>query len=362
MNLTPIIGFYKKHQRWIHICPFIMGFIFDSLVLRRIDELATIIQQALYLVVSGFLVFIELIELSRPVEAPRFFTKIWKYREYGLQFLLGTLLNSYTIFYFKSASALTSFVFILVLIALLFLNEFLRFGKSQVQAHMAFMSLCLISYMQSLLPIVLGFMGTIPFLCGLFFSILIFFGYYALGTKYLTARPSLLNTHLLYPYATVQSLFVILYFAHAIPPVPLSVPYMGIYHDVQKKNGTYELTYTRSKWKFWQNGDETFLARPGDSIFCYAQIFSPTRFKEKLQVRWLFWSSQQGWQASDAIALQVVGGREEGFRTITKKSNFQPGLWRAQIETSDSHEVGRITFTVESDNSTELREKHIEVR
>lgn len=353
---------HKRYQRWLPIAFFLMGFIFDTITLRRIDEPVTIIQQAIYLIIAAGLVFLELIEIAGPIEPHRFLKKAWQYREFSLQFLLGTLLNSYTIFYFKSASAVTSFIFIIVLVALLLLNEFLRFGESQAQVHMAFISLCLISFLQSLFPILLGFIGLVPFLCGLFCSILIFFGFYLIVAKKLNSHPTLINTHVLYPYAAVQSLFFVLYFANAIPPVPLSVPYMGIYHDVKKQNGKYELTYTRPRWKFWQNGDQTFLARPGDVIHCYAQIFSPAKFRERLQVRWLHWDEKQGWQPSDAIALEVTGGRDEGFRTVTKKSNFQTGLWRAQIETTDNQEIGRIKFNVETDDETDPRDTHTELK
>jgi hypothetical protein len=51
-----------------------------------------------------------------------------------------------------------------------------------------------------------------------------------------------------------------------------------------------------------------------------------------------------------------VGGREEGYRGVTKKNNFAPGDWRVQIETRDGREVGRITFTIELDESTSERE------
>src|SRR5579864_211975 len=111
--------FYKKHERWMPIAFFVLGFIFDALMLRRIDELMTIIQQAAYLVICGILIAVELIETTRDVHPPRVFVKVWKYREPVLHFFMGTLLNAYTIFYFKSASALTSFVFIFILVGLL---------------------------------------------------------------------------------------------------------------------------------------------------------------------------------------------------------------------------------------------------
>jgi hypothetical protein len=350
---------YHKHERWIPIVFFLLGFLFDVAMLRRIDELKVILQQAVYLMVSSALIGVDLIEEAHGIAPPKFLTKIWKYREAVLHFLLGTLLNSYTIFYFKSASAITSFIFIALLVILLTLNEFKRFGKSQSQVHIAFLSLCWVSYFVALAPIILGFMGTLPFLAAVAASLLVFYAYFSVMRKKLGNDSPMVKTHLLYPFAIVQSVFVILYFAHAIPPVPLSVKFMGIYHNAEKKDGGYELTYTRPEWKFWQHGDQTFLTRAGDVIYCYTQIFSPTRFQDQLQVRWLYDDERRGWVSSDAIPLPVVGGREEGFRAVTKKSNFQPGEWRVQIETRDNREIGRIDFKVEADESTDAREIHV---
>ena len=355
---SKVSSFYQRHQRWVPIVSFIGGFVFDIFMLRRIDELKTLLQQAIYLIIAAALISVELIETTREIHPPAILGRVWKYREAVLHFLLGTLLNSYTIFYFKSASALTSFVFIALLIGLLMFNEFLHFGKSQIQVHVAFLSLCLISYLVSLAPILMGFIGLIPFLCAVSASFLIFFGF----MKLLKPAPEIMRTYLLYPFSMVQVVFVALYFAHAIPPVPLSVPYMGIYHGIEKKDGGYVLSYSRPFWRFWENGDQTFLARPGDTVVCFVQVFSPARFKDQLQVRWLSWTQRAGWQSSDVVPLPVVGGREEGYRGVMKKNNYSPGLWRVQVETTDSREIGRITFTIASDDSTDERQLHSVVK
>lgn len=359
---SPLHQIYKKYERWVPILFFFLGFIFDAMMLRRIDEFKVIIQQALYLFASGILIGTELIEETREIRPPRYLSKVWKYREAFLHFLMGTLLNSYTIFYFKSASTLTSFIFIALLITLLTLNEFKRFGKSQIQVHVALLSLCLISYLVSLTPIMMGFMGHWPFLVAAATSAILFLVYYKVLARKLVDQPRHLRTQVLVPFAAIQILFVILYFSHLIPPVPLSVKYMGIYHQIEKSGQDYELSYTRSAWKFWQHGDQSFAARKGDQIFCYAQIFCPTRFKDELHVRWMYFDSKRGWVSSDAIPLTVVGGREEGYRAVTKKGNYQPGSWRVQIETRENQVVGRIGFQVTADESNDERELHKESR
>jgi hypothetical protein len=157
------------------------------------------------------------------------------------------------------------------------------------------------------------------------------------------------------PFATIQLSFAILYFAHAIPPVPLSVSYMGVFHDVKREAGEYRLFYTRSRWKFWQHGDQTFLSRPGDVIHCFVRIFSPAKFKDQLQIRWLYKDPKKGWQTRDLIPFQIAGGREEGYRGVVRKANYEPGHWRVQVETLESREVGRIDLAVYKDGDSEER-------
>jgi len=362
MPLARVRLLYKTHGHWVPLAAFLLGFLFDIIMLTRIDAIEVILQQAVQLVIVAVLVAVALIEETREVHSPRFLNKVWRYREAFLHFLFGALLNGYVIFYFKSSSAFTTLFFIGPLVVLLTLNEFKRFGTSQAKIHVAVLSLCLISFFVSLAPTLMGFIGTLPFLCAVAMSAAIFSGYYVLIKKRMAPNLRRIKHHLLYPFVIVQALFVILYFANAIPPVPLSVKYMGIYHGVEKTEAGYELTYTRPKWKFWQHGDQTFLARPGDVIHCYAQVFSPTRFKDQLQVRWLYWDEQKGWLPSDSIPMPVLGGREEGFRAVMKKSNFQPGQWRVQVETMNNQEIGRIGFTVVADESVDQRTLHKVIR
>jgi hypothetical protein len=362
--LTPVRDFYRRYEHWISVAFFVFGFVFDALILHRIDEPAVIIQQAVYLFLCAVLIGVELVGLAREVAPPPIIRKVWKYREAFLHFLLGTLLNSYTIFFFKSASALTSFIFIALLVTILILNEFKHFGKAQAQVHVAMFSVCLISYLASLVPILVGFIGHMIFALSMLAAVLVYAALHELLKRYLEARPRLLRTHFIYPFATILIAFLTLYIAQIIPPVPLSVIDMGIYHDVRKQDGDYVLSSTsQSSWmRFWQWGDRTFQARPGDSIHCFVQVYSPAHFRENLQVRWLFEEPRLGWVSQDIIPLRVTGGRKEGYRAFTRKDHYHPGKWRVQIETGDGREIGRLTFTVEADLSLDERKLSTEVR
>lgn len=353
----------RRYQSWMAVLFFILGFVFDALVLRRPDEILVIAQQAVYLLLSAVLIALEIREIaSGPLEPPRFLAKVWRFREWALHFLMGTLLNAYTIFFFKSASAVTSFALIAALALVLVINEFKRFGRFQTQVHMAIWSVCLVCYAVNLAPLIWGFIGAVPFVSANFVAFALMLVCRAFVARLVKEAPMVLATHVLVPFALVQMIFICLYALRVLPPVPLSASYVGIYHNVEKVEGGYRLTYTRPEEFFWQNGDQTFLYRPGDSLYCFVRIFAPARFKDELQVRWLFDDPKRGWQASDAIPLPIQGGREEGYRGYTKKNNFQPGRWRVQVETIDGREVGRITLHVIEEDPLELRQEKYQIQ
>lgn len=334
----------QPYRKYDHLIFFVCGFVFDAILLQRIDDPLMLIHQGVYLVLAALLIAWDIFhEEGRFSVSPRF-SKVWNYREGILHFLLGTLLNVYTIFYFKSGSFIGSIYFLLLLALLLFLNEARPKKISKHFLRNALFGLCLMSYMNILVSIAVGSIGTLVFLLAIAIAYLIYSGYMRFLRSRLEGRKLFRDIHA--PFLFIAAIYVGLYFAKVLPPVPLSVNYIGIYHDVQREGADYKLAYTRSKWFFWQNGDQTFYAKPGDKIICFAKIFSPARFQGNLQVRWSYKDPKHGWQSWDAIPLTVTGGREDGFRVYTVKSNYQAGDWRASIETVDGREVGRISFEV----------------
>jgi len=167
------------------------------------------------------------------------------------------------------------------------------------------------------------------------------------------------------PALGMQAILVVAYFAGAIPPVPLSVQFIGIYHEVippgaraateegrTRADRTYELRHQRPWWKVWAHGDQDFAARPGDIVYCFARVFAPRGFEDAIYVRWLRRGREGGWLEQGRAQLGIVGGRGDGFRTFATKKNYQPGRWRVEIETADGRDIGTIHFDLADDLST----------
>ncbi|MBC7458076.1 MAG: DUF2914 domain-containing protein [Bdellovibrionaceae bacterium] len=350
-----LLAKYKKHETMLEVIFFIGGFIFDVMLVSEIDDIFCLVQQGIYLLIIAVILHYEvLFRLHKWRPAPGFSIKFWNYRNLLLHFLLGTLLNIYSLFYIKSASLLSSIVFLLLMIAIIIGNELPLIKKAKVSAKVGLYGICLFSYVSLMYPLLLGFVGLIPFTLALVTTI---FFFYIQGRALRKNLPDGETTFqvIVFPAASVIILFSVFYVLGWIPPVPLSLKFQGIYHMVEKREGKYFLSKQDTAWDFLSWGDRHFKARPGDKLYYYIQIYSPARFSDQVFVRWLFKDPNRGWQKTDRIPLQITGGRHEGFRALAIKSNYQPGEWRAQVETAMGHEIGRMSFDITSDDSLDVR-------
>jgi hypothetical protein len=340
---------------------FLGGFIFDILTLSRIDSGVQIVQISGYMLILSILVYWKVLFDHQLITIPQKLERIWKHHDLMIQFMMGAMLSVYTLFFFKSASLVTSIVFMAFIAVLMVMNEFIRLEKHQLHLTLTLYFLCLACYWITLVPVFLGFIGFFPFFLALVATGLCAWIFHKLIKKRVLTRatePDLsirLRKKISLPTGGVLLALLFFYYFQLIPPVPLSIQYMGIFRDVKKQNNQYVLTYSRSFWRFWQNGDQTFYARPGDVIVAYVQIFAPENFKDQLMVHWKL-KTPRGWQDQGSIPIRISGGRSDGFRAYTTKSNYQPGDYRVQIETTDGREVGRIGLEIIADQSTEPRE------
>lgn len=345
-----------KVRRWEPVAFFLLGFAFDALALHRIDSRFSLLHQAVYLALLGCLLVVDHSFGEKLAGRPGLIAKVWSFREDLIHFLFGTLLNVYTLFYFRSASGLLHAAFFAVVVGFLLANELPRFRRLGFLFRLALYSFCLTSYFAYLFPVLAGFLSPWLFVLASLASLI------PLGALlWQVARwgGGLEARRGAWAGGAVQTLLVGLYFLHAIPPVPLSVKQIGVYHQVERDELKWRLSYLPT-WKWWSRGDERFLARPGDKIHVFVRIFAPTNFRDRVSIRWSYREPERGWVPSDAIPLAIFGGREEGFRGHAFKSNFQPGDWKVEVISDDGRRVGSLNFSVEADPSEEPREFAVE--
>ena len=336
---------YLKYGRYFPALFFIFGFLFDVFTLSRIDDIFNIIMQIGYLAIIVYFIYLDFLQLDEDEIQNRLLRKIFKLKDEIFHFILGSLLSAFTLFYFKSASLSNAFVFMILMSGLLVLNEFPFFQKKGILVKSISFKLCLISFFLCLTPFLFGQVGTLMFILSIIFSLLMSLGLGKIMVK-AGAEMSRVSKEFYLPHIGVAVLFVLLYLFKVIPPVPLSIQEIGIYHNIEKKQGEYWLYSEQPKWKFWLNGDEEFIARRGDKVHVFLRLFAPRGFQDRVYLRWQYLSKRDEWITSDRIPLNISGGRDKGYRGRAYKSNYQQGRWRILAETEDRLEIGRIDFDV----------------
>lgn len=140
-----------------------------------------------------------------------------------------------------------------------------------------------------------------------------------------------------------------------IPPVPLALEHVGIYHGAEQQGDAFVLRQERSSkaWPWARHGDDPFHYAPGDTVHCFAAIYAPTALQTKVAHRWQrYVPSRDAWVDTDRIGYEVVGGRRSGYRGVTYKQHVQPGQWRVSVETAEGRPIGRVHFEVVAADSS----------
>ncbi len=347
--------FYQHNEVLVSMIVFAMGFLFDLYTVGRIDSLFNLIQQAVYLILLGTFLLIEIKISIGTMNLKGKAQKFWDYHNLVVHFLFGSLLSVYTIFYYTSASAFTSFLFILLLAILMLANEIPKIRKLGLPVRVILFCICVLSYFSFFYPILMGHIGNLPFWMGLMSSALVMALIWKLNFKNQEGKGLIARNHVLRPTIAVHLFFLIGYYTSLIPPVPVAVKKIGVYYDIEKKDGHYIGKYIKSNWSFFSKGSQEFHARPGDKVTIILSIFSPARFKDQVFLKWYRDDEKQGWKLEDTIPLNILGGRDQGFRGFGTKQFYIAGKWKVIVETSDGREVGRINLEIQNDNTSTER-------
>ena len=115
--------FIARYEHQLSIGSFIVGFIIDSITLKRIDLLVSNVIVYGYLVVVIVAMTLLRIGAVRPRIQERF-SNIYQYLPFVAQFAFGGMFSGFLIFYSQSGSLWSSWPFVAMIVALIFTNEF----------------------------------------------------------------------------------------------------------------------------------------------------------------------------------------------------------------------------------------------
>lgn len=340
---------------------FLSGVIYDTVTLTRIDRLQDNLILLLYLAMLGALIVLTgRVGMESPPDPAQlagspFMRWVIKSRPYypmASQFLLGSLFSAYTIFYSRSATFSGTAVFFALLILLLIVNEFLRDRLSNLRLLISLYAVVCFAFFTFFLPVITGYMNAAIFVAGAMLSIGVILRVAQLIHRNNPARSREEGIGVTVPAAALIGILVGFYFLNWIPPVPLSLKFGGIYHDVKRPGDHFELAYERRWYEFWKRSDTTF---PADTpIYCFTAVFAPVDLNTTIYHHWYYRPhDSRPFTHADKIPLKISGGREGGYRAYSFKQGLDPGDWRVDVEAGDGRILGRVSVTVVDQGGTQ---------
>jgi hypothetical protein len=341
---------------------FLSGVTYDTLTLTRIDRLLDNLILLLYLVLLGTLIVLtgrvgvepppDPAKLASCSRVTRWVLESRPYYPMASQFLLGGLFSAYTIFYSRSATFSGTAVFFALLILLLVANEFLRDRLSNLRLLISLYAVVCFAFFTFFLPVMTGYMNAVVFVIGAIVSVAVVMRVAQLIYRNNPDQSRRDAIGMTVPAAALIGMLVGFYFLNWIPPVPLSLKFGGMYHEVKRAGDQFELVFEKRWYELWKRSDTTFLAN--EPVYCFTAIFAPVDLKTTIYHHW-YYRPHDGkpFVHADKIPLTISGGREGGYRAYSFKQGLDPGDWRVDVEAGDGRVIGRVSVTVMEQGDTQ---------
>ncbi|HVZ76222.1 MAG TPA: DUF2914 domain-containing protein [Candidatus Paceibacterota bacterium] len=357
-----LLELWDRYERPLAAISLTVGFVFDLFLAKRPDSVYDNLLLVSYLFIAAALILILNIRTYRrrdiePQATPLFLLLV-------LQFCFGGLSSNLLVLYGKSGTFAGSTLFLLFLFAMLVGNEFLKSRYAQLRFNVVIYYTLLLTYCIIAVPtFILHSVGTLVFLASGLLSLAIITGF--LWLLYLIVFRGRDRAVQIYEVSVLVLLvfffYNALYFMNIIPPVPLSLKNIGIYHQLTRlpaaagtDDAIYSATYEDSPWYiFWRDTSATYDIGSASTAqaSCFSSVFAPTGLSAPIYHRWERRDDTGKWVTMSRISFPINGGRGEGFRGFTVTS-VTPGHWRCDVETEGGALIGRISFNVVESSTT----------
>jgi hypothetical protein len=363
-TLRNLWAWIQKNERHIATVVFFGGTTTDILTLTKVSLSYGIELLGLYTVLAVAATIAEhYLYLHEATEGP-FLRGLRLLAAFFAEFIIGCLLSGIFVFYTRSAALIASWPFIVLLVAMLFGNEFLLRGRRE---RLTFRSLLifftLYAYVIFALPTFLHHIGMYTFLESSVVTVVVFFLFLCilgvLGWKRL--KDSLLE--IIIGAVAILALVNVSYFTGIIPPIPLALRDASVYHSITHAtdsagDSVYDVQAEASTdpwWDFLHAIPTTVHIVPGSSLSVYSAVFAPIALTTAIVHRWQWYDPQtQKWTTRAEIAFPIDGGRDGGYRGYSTLLNLTPGKYRVSIELLSGQVVGVLNFNVETSTTTPI--------
>ena len=347
---TSLLTWAKRNERWLSSLFFLGGFVGDIIAFTLLEVSIVNLIFAVYLVLGGAAILFAHFLFSHPAEhAGRLRQALLVLLPLFVQYAVGAILSGSLIFYTKSATLEVSWPFLVLLAVVFFGNEYFRGYREHLSFQTMLFFFGLYAYSIFALPLVLGQLGPLVFLGSSAIALVVL-----LSFLYALYRVGESRFKRSFKVMLGGSLGIVLlingaYFTGLIPPLPLGLKEAAVYHLVERVPGGYRVLEEsqREWWEFYEPTTVHHVA--GAPLYAYTAVFAPIRFTATVVHEWERYDEAGGkWVPMNRVSFPVSGGRMEGYRGYSMKSNPQEGRWRVSIKTGQGQTIGRFSFIVET--------------
>ena len=332
---------------------FFGGFLWDALTIGRNVAYSDLITFFAYLAVAAGILFTigsPRFILADASKLPKWLAALhkrfyWENLPYFLlQFIFGNLLSSLFILYFKSSNHWLAWFMSILLGVMLVANEYLEHEYKRFTLSWALFGFCAMLLFNFALPYLMGSIHAIWF----YISTLL-----GAGAAYFLYKKTPDHDGSIWPVGVIAALLMLAYAFDMIPPVPLVKRDIAVGYALNKVDGNYQLSQQPSSWwVFWRKSSNELHVSPGQRVYCFSSVFAPQGLKTRLFHVWQYHDKKKGWQTKSRASFSLSGGRYDGFRGYTYKSDLQAGEWKVMVETENDKTVAVQEFSVKAEPST----------
>lgn len=340
-------------HHWLTIA-FVLGFFTDLLLLNQIDNIIDDIVLLFYAVLATLslvLFYVSVADRGAPWLV-RFLARV---TPITMQYSFGGLLSGMLIFYSRSGDWLVSAPYLLIILTVVFLNEFVTKTSNRLLYTVSVYFIGVFSFCVLIVPVVLGKTGDSIFVLSGLLALAVTMGLVRL-LKWVIPNFLIMQKRLLiFSVGSLYAMFNAFYFFNIIPPIPLSLTELSIFHSVERTStGDYRVVTDYQPWyASFSPLPLSFHPVPGGGAACFARVYAPVSFKTEIVQRWEYKDAVGEWIEYYKQAYPITGENKRGYRGYTAIANLADGEWRCSVENERGQVLGRKRFIVDSSQKPE---------
>lgn len=339
---------YNKYERLAIPAFLLAGFIVDVITFKSIDIILAFSLLGVHLLIAGAAIaYINIYDETWIHVSGKIKSFLRFVAPFAMQFSFGALLSASFIFYSFSGSLLVSWPLISVILLLLIANEIFKKYYLRPTVQVSVYYFLIFSLSTLVFPFIFRSINPWLFVVAGVFSLLCIYLYiYAVAKVHddFNRKKPLFTFWIIVIFVSMNALYVF----NRIPPVPLTLNEIDVYHHLERNGGEYIVKQQKESMIDKFIPGRTLHMLPHGRLYIFASIFAPDKLNTTIVHHWQRYNPQtKTWESKNKFSYSISGGRSDGYRGFSTNTNLEQGKWRVFVETQRGQVMGKITFIIE---------------